>query len=176
VCSPSGSFQLASTFLQETSGSVRGYGMPQSLAKNLIHLIFSTRDRQRFLEPALRSDLHRYMAAVLRKELSPALLINSVWDHVHVLFNLHRTRALSDVVMETKRSSSKWLKTQGEQLLQFHWQAGFGAFSIGQSAVEEVLRYIRDQEAHHHRVSFQDEFREFLKRYEIEYDERYVWD
>jgi len=78
--------------------------------------------------------------------------------------------------METKRSSSKWLKTQGAQLGQFHWQAGFGAFSIGQSAVEEVLRYIRDQEAHHHRVSFQDEFREFLKRYEIEYDERYVWD
>ena len=150
--------------------------MPQSLAKNLVHLIFSTKDRQRFLEPALRSNLHCYMAAVLRNELSPALIINSVWDHVHILLNLHRTRALSDVVMESKRSSSKWLKTQRAQLMQFHWQAGFGAFSIGQSAVEEVRRYIRDQEAHHRTMSFKDEFRDFLKRYEVEYDERYVWD
>jgi REP element-mobilizing transposase RayT len=150
--------------------------MPQSLAKNLIHLIFSTKHRRRVLEPALRSDLHRYMAAVLRDELSPALLINSVWDHVHVLFNLHRTRALSEVVMETKRSSSKWLKTQSPQLKQFHWQAGFGAFSIGQSAIEEVQRYIQEQELHHRTMSFQDELREFLQRHQVEYDERYVWD
>jgi REP element-mobilizing transposase RayT len=164
------------TLLQEPHLSEREYDMPQSLAKNLIHLIFSTKDRERSFDPALRPDLHRYMAAVLRDELCPALIINSVWDHVHILFNLHRTRALSDIVMETKRSSSKWLKTRGPPLKQFHWQAGFGAFSIGQSAVEDVQRYIRDQEKHHTTASFQDELRDFLKRYEIQYDERYVWD
>jgi len=78
--------------------------------------------------------------------------------------------------METKRSSSKWLKTQSVHLKQFHWQAGFGAFSIGQCAIEEVQRYIQDQEIHHRTISFQDELREFLQRYQIEYDERYVWD
>jgi putative transposase len=150
--------------------------MPQSLAKNLIHLIFSTKDRQRWLDPVVRPDLHRYMAGILRQALSPALIINSVPDHVHILLNLHRTRALSDVVMETKRSSSRWLKEQSGQLKLFHWQAGFGAFSIGQSAVEEVRLYIQEQETHHRTVSFQEEFRAFLARYEVEYDERYVWD
>jgi REP element-mobilizing transposase RayT len=150
--------------------------MSQSLAKNLIHLIFSTKDRERLLEPAVRVDLRHYLAGILRDENSSALIINSVWDHVHILFNLHRTRELSDVVMETKRGSSKWIKTQGWRLKEFHWQAGFGAFSISQSAVESVRRYIQDQEAHHRKVSFQDEFRIFLRRYQIEYDERYVWD
>jgi REP element-mobilizing transposase RayT len=150
--------------------------MPQSLAKNLIHLIFSTKDRQRWLDPGVRPDLHRHMAGILRQALSPALIINSVSDHAHILFNLHRTRALSDVVMETKRGSSRWLKEQSEQLKLFHWQAGFGAFSIGQSAVEEVRLYIQEQETHHRTVSFQEEFRAFLARSEVEYDERYVWD
>ena len=150
--------------------------MPQSLAKNLIHLVFSTKHRERLLEPSVRPKLHAYLAGIFRDEDSPALVINSVWDHVHVLFNLHRTRALADVVMETKRGSSKWLKEQDWRLKGFHWQDGYGAFSIGQSGVEEVRRYIENQENHHRVKTFQDEFRALLKRYEIEYDERYVWD
>ena len=150
--------------------------MPQSLAKNLIHLVFSTKARERLLDPSVRPRLHDYLAGILQDLESPALVINSVADHVHVLLNLHRTRALSAVVMELKRGSSKWLKAQGPQFAGFHWQDGFGAFSIGQSAVDEVRRYIEQQEEHHRVKTFQDELRAFLRRYQLEYDERYLWD
>jgi REP element-mobilizing transposase RayT len=102
--------------------------------------------------------------------------MNSVADHVHVLFNLHRTKALADVVMELKRGSSKWMKTKGSLFAAFQWQGGYGAFSVSQSSVPEVRDYILGQAEHHKKVSFQDEFRAFLRRYEIEFDERYVWD
>ena len=150
--------------------------MPQSLAKNLIHLVFSTKERWPLLEDAVRQELHNYAAGILKDLDSPAIIMNSVPDHVHILFNLHRTKALADVVMETKRGTSKWIKTKGNQFAFFQWQNGYGAFSISQSAVGDVREYIRNQTEHHRKVSFQDEFRIFLKRYEIEFDERYVWD
>lgn len=128
------------------------------------------------LEGAVREELHRYACGILSDLESPALAINSVADHVHVLFNLHRTKALADVVMELKRGTSKWIKTKGARFALFQWQNGYGAFSISQSAITDVSNYIRDQAEHHRKVSFQDEFRRLLRRYEIEFDERYVWD
>jgi len=83
---------------------------------------------------------------------------------------------VADLVEEVKTESSKWIKTKGRELRNFHWQAGYGAFSIGQSNVEALKRYIRGQKKHHSRMTFQDEYRQFLKRYQVEYDERYVWD
>jgi putative transposase len=157
--------------------ALKGRGkMPQSLAKNLIHLVFSTKERRPFLEKAVREESHRYAAGILRDLESSALIINSMPDHVHILFNLHRTKSLADVVMETKRGTSKWIKTKGPQFAMFQWQNGYGAFSISQSAVGEVTNYISDQVEHHRMMTFQEEFRKFLQRYEIEYDERYVWD
>lgn len=150
--------------------------MPQSLAKNLIHLVFSTKERRPVLEDSVREELHRYACGILSDLESPALVINSVADHVHVLFNLHRTKALADVVMELKRGTSKWIKTKGAQFALFQWQNGYGAFSISQLAVAEVSDYIRDQAEHHRKMSFQDEFRRLLQRYEIQFDERHVWD
>ena len=150
--------------------------MGQSLAKNLIHLIYSTKDRHAFLDEAVHEELHRYSAGILANLDSPALLIGSVADHIHVLFNLHRTKALADVVMEVKRGSSKWLKTKGGRLADFAWQNGYGAFSVSQSSVPQVRDYILAQPDHHKRTSFQDEIRAFLRRYEIEFDEQYVWD
>ncbi len=102
--------------------------------------------------------------------------INSEPDHAHVLFLLSRTRALSDVIGQLKRGSSEWLKTQGDIYAGFYWQNGYGAFSVSHSRLNEVSAYIRGQREHHQRLSFQDEFRAFLRRYEIEFDERYVWD
>ena len=102
--------------------------------------------------------------------------MNNVADHVHALFDLHRTEALSDVVMHVKKGTSRWLKEQSPDFQGFDWQEGYGAFSIGRSQREEVVTYIRKQQQRHRRVSFQDEFRKFLQSYEIEYDERYVWD
>lgn len=150
--------------------------MPQSLAKNLVHLIFSTKNRERWITPAVRPELHRYLAGILRDLDSPALVIGSVADHVHVLFMLSKNRALADVVMEMKRGSSKWIKAQGGVFASFHWQNGYGAFSIGESGVAETRQYIEGQEEHHRMKTFQEEFLAFLKRYGMAYDERYVWD
>ena len=150
--------------------------MSQSLAKNLIHLVFSTKDRVPFIQDEFRADLHDYAGGILRDLDSPALLMNSVADHIHVLFNLHKTKALSDVIMELKRGTSIWVKDQKSRYGHFYWQAGYGAFSVSQSAVETVKEYIADQESHHSRRTFQDEFRLLLDRHEIPFDERYVWE
>jgi REP element-mobilizing transposase RayT len=150
--------------------------MSQSLAKNLIHLIYTTKGRERLLADNIRGELHRYTAGVLKKYDSPAILINSVEDHIHLLFSLSRNHALCDVVEQAKKGSSKWLKTKGPAYRSFFWQAGYGAFSVSQSNVKQVVRYIERQKEHHRRNSFQEEYREFLKRHEMEYGERYVWD
>ena len=150
--------------------------MPQSLAKSLIHLVFSTKERRALLEDGIREEMQCYSCGILKALESPALTVNSVADHVHILFNLRRTRALADVVMEVKRGASKWIKTKGPQFAEFHWQAGYAAFSVSQSAVAEVGEYIRKQAEHHAKLTFQDEFRRFLQRHEIQFDDRYVWD
>jgi putative transposase len=150
--------------------------MPQSLAKNLIHLIFSTKNRAPLILPELQSPLHSYLGGILRQWESPAISINSVTDHIHLLFCLSKNHALKKIVEEIKKGSSKWIKTLGNEFSNFFWQNGYGAFSVSLSAVPNVTKYIEDQESHHKRLSFQDEFRTFLQRHEIEYDERYVWD
>lgn len=150
--------------------------MPQSLSSILIHLIFSTKHRESFISPEIEVELHPYMAKIFRALKSPALAIDGTRDHIHSLFALSRVITIADVVEEVKTESSKWIKTKGLEFRNFHWQSGYGAFSIGQSQVASVKRYIQSQKEHHRRVTFQDEFRKFLKRYEIEYDERYVWD
>jgi putative transposase len=150
--------------------------MSQSLVKNLIHLIFSTKNREQIITDAVRPGLHAYMAGVFRDLESPASTINSIADHVHILFDLDKDTALSKVVMEVKRGSSIWIKTQGSRFEDFHWQRGYGGFSISQSAVADVTEYIAKQNEHHQERNFQDEFRAFLLRYEVPYDEKYVWD
>ncbi|MGQ0762448.1 MAG: IS200/IS605 family transposase [Acidobacteriota bacterium] len=151
--------------------------MPQSLAKIWTHLIFSTKDRYPFLfEPNLRKDMHAYLASVLKANTCPTLIVGGVSDHIHALFVLSKNHSIADIVYEVKRSSSKWAKTQGPALKKFHWQSGYGAFSVSESHVDVVKRYIQKQEQHHRRRTFEEEFREFLKRYKIDYDERYVWD
>jgi len=151
--------------------------MPQSLSKLWTHLIFSTKNRYPFLaDPHIREDTHKYIAGILRKQDCPTLLVGGVADHVHALFALSKNHSIAEIVYEVKRGSSKWIKTQDPKLKKFHWQDGYGAFSVSQSHIEQVRRYITGQERHHRRVTFQDEFRKFLRKYEVEFDERYVWD
>ena len=150
--------------------------MPQSLANIYVHLIFSTKDRVPFLTKNLRPDLHSYTATVLANLNSPAVLINSVEDHVHILFNMGRTVSLAQVVEEVKKASSKWIKTQGEGLAKFAWQSGYGGFSVSESNVPKVTDYIQKQEEHHRVKTFQEEYRDFLKKHHIEFNEQYVWD
>ena len=150
--------------------------MGQSLVKNLVHLIFSTKDRQPVLHNAFRDSLHAYLAGVLKDQDSPCLAVNSVADHVHVLFCLSKNAALADVVMQVKKGTSRWIKSQGGKHEKFGWQNGYGAFSVSQSNQEEVRHYIASQAEHHRAVTFQDELRAFLKRHEVSYDERYLWE
>ena len=148
--------------------------MPQSLSKILVHLIFSTKHREPTITDELRPRLHAYLIGILNNLECPSLQTGGTADHVHILFALGRTTTVSDVVEAVKKSSSKWMKTQG--VPQFAWQAGYGAFSVGESQAPTVVRYIQRQEEHHRRVPFQDEFRRFLEKYRVVYDERYVWD
>jgi REP element-mobilizing transposase RayT len=150
--------------------------MPQSLARLHIHLVFSTKNRERLLHGAVRDSLHAYMAAVLRNNGCPSVLINSVEDHVHILFELSRTVSVSQAVEEVKKTSSKWIKTQGANFGGFAWEAGYGAFAVSESNVEAVRKYIATQQEHNRKKSFQEEYRIFLKRHGVAFDERYVWD
>jgi putative transposase len=153
-----------------------GLSMPQSLASVLVHLVFSTKNRQPFLGREIEPELHPYLATVFRSLDSPTLTINGTEDHVHVLFRLDRKISLAKLVEEIKTSSSKWIKTKGTEYKGFHWQSGYGAFSIGQSGVADLKQYIANQKEHHRKKTFQEEFRAFLAKYQIDYDERYVWD
>jgi len=150
--------------------------MSESLSSVLIHLVFSTKNREPLITPAIETELHPYMATILRELKSPSLAIDGTADHVHLLFSLARVVTIADIVEEVKTSTSKWIKTKGREFRNFHWQRGYGAFSIGQSNVASLKRYIRHQKEHHKRVTFQDEYRKFLKAYGIDYDEKYVWE
>lgn len=150
--------------------------MAQSLSSILIHLVFSTKDREPFITTEIEPELHAYMATIFQGCKSPSLLVGGTRDHIHALFVLSRTWTLADVVEEVKTNSSKWIKSKGQAYRQFHWQSGYGAFSIGQSQAQRVKAYITNQKEHHRRRTFQDELRALLKKYAVEYDKRYVWD
>jgi putative transposase len=151
--------------------------MPQSLAQIYLHLVFSTKVRRPFLvDRELRDGLHAYMAGICRNLDSPSIRIGGTADHVHVLCYLSRTHTVAETIRDLKRDSSKWIKEQASELADFHWQDGYGAFSVSPSHVEALDAYILRQEEHHRSESFQDEFRRMLKKYGVEFDERYVWD
>ena len=151
--------------------------MPESLSNVLVHIIFSTKERRPFLrDPAQRVEMHRYLAGISGRLHCTAILIGGAEDHVHLFACQSRTISLADWVKELRRASSLWAKEQGESFRWFQWQRGYGAFSVSQSQRSQMERYIARQEEHHKRVSFQDEFRLFLEKNGISYDERYVWD
>jgi len=150
--------------------------MAQSLAKVIVHITFSTKDRRPLISPDIREELNAYISGILKKVDSPSIQVNCVADHAHILCRLSRTHALADVVEQVKKGSSAWIKTKGDAFRVFYWQPGYGAFSVSQSNVAAVRQYILGQEERHRKVSFKDEFRALLKRHEVEYDEQYVWD
>jgi REP element-mobilizing transposase RayT len=150
--------------------------MPQSLARVLVHLVFSTKHRVPLLAPAIRAELHPYLSVVLNNDGCTSLRVGGVEDHVHMLFALSRTRTISQVVENVKTSSSKWLKARWPALADFHWQAGYGIFSVSQSHADEVVEYILRQEEHHKAETFQDEVRRLYAQERLAYDERYMWD
>jgi putative transposase len=159
------------------SGLAHSEAMPQSLAKILVHTVFSTKDRRPFLrEKPLREELHRYLGGIPARLDCQPILVGGVDDHVHLLCALSRTREAAAMVKEAKRGPTPWLKAKGPEWQDFAWQNGYGMFSPGFSQIGSVRDYISCQEEHHRKTSFQDELRQLLRRYEITFDERYVWD
>ena len=150
--------------------------MPQSLVKNLVHLVYSTKRRQRWLTDRVRDSLFAYQAGIFNQWESPALVIGGVEDHVHALFSLSKNHALKKIVEEVKKGSSKWMKTQSAMSKAFCWQKGYAAFSVSESNAMEVRIYIENQREHHRKMTFQDELRALFARHGVEFDERYVWD
>jgi putative transposase len=150
--------------------------MPQSLSNILIHLIWSTKDRYPWLEPDIRGKTHAFLAGTVRQLDCEAYRVGGVADHVHLALRLSRNVSIADLVKEAKTASSKWLKLQDPAFAKFSWQQGYGGFSVGMSQKETLLHYIDTQEEHHRTLTFQDEYRNFLKKYAINHDERYVWD
>jgi REP element-mobilizing transposase RayT len=150
--------------------------MPQSLSLVIVHLVFSTKDRQPFLDAGMRPKLHAYLATVARNAGCEAYRVGGVANHVHLAIRWSRTLTIATLVEELKTSSSKWLKTQSPELAEFSWQRGYGTFSVGPSDLEALRDYIDTQEEHHRKRTFREEYRAFLTKYGIEFDERYVWD
>ncbi len=149
--------------------------MSQSLAKNLIHLVFSTKHRRPIIATEVRERLFAYQAGIFQQWESPAIVIGGTEDHVHALFLLSKNHALKKIVEEVKKSSSKWMKHEAA-IADFYWQNGYAAFSVSVSNGDQVEAYIRNQELHHQKRSFQDELRALLNRHQVEFDEKYVWD
>jgi len=151
--------------------------MPQSLARIWLHIVFSTKERWAFLrDEAIREEMFRMLGYHAKEVDCPSACVGGWIDHVHVLCGLARTVTVAELVEVLKRETSKWIKKRSSDLNAFHWQNGYGAFSVSQSNVESVIGYIQQQGEHHGRMTFQDEFRAICGKHRIEIDERYVWD
>jgi len=148
--------------------------MGQSLAQLYVHLTFGTKGRKPFISEHIEPELHSYMATILKSNNSPALIINSVPDHSHILFRLSKNHALANVVEEVKKQSSRWMKTKG--IPKFSWQIGYGAFSVSSYNLEIVINYIKNQKKHHGIKTYKEEIEELITKYDtIEYDKSYFW-
>ena len=151
--------------------------MPQSLSAVYIHLVFSTKERRPFLrDKSMREVLHAYLGSISKQLECPTIVVGGVEDHVHLLSRFGRKISQAEWVKELKRVSNLWLKEQGPEYANFEWQGGYADFSVSPSNLEQVQSYIASQEEHHREMSFQDELRLLLRRHDVEFDERYVWD
>ena len=150
--------------------------MPQSLSKVILHIIFSTKDREPWLGLDVRPRMHAYLATVCRDLGAEVVRVGGVADHVHIVTMLPRTVSQAQLIEQIKKVSSKWIKTLDARYRSFFWQRGYGAFSVSPSQLEAVLEYVDTQQEHHRTRTFQEEYRELLRRHGVDFDERYVWD
>ena len=150
--------------------------MPQSLVRMLVHVCFSTKNRVDLIKPEVENELFGYMHGIVENNKSKLILANGTTNHVHLLISLGKVLSISELIGDIKRDSSGWMKKQDANFSNFYWQEGCGAFSVGQTEDETVIKYIANQKEHHGKKDYKTEFRGFLKKYNVDYDERYVWD
>lgn len=156
--------------------------MPQSFASVTLQIVFSTKDREPLLTEPWASRMHAYLATVCRESTGLVYAVGGMEDHVHIATVLPRTLCIADLVEKVKVASSHWVKTLDRRFAGFHWQRGYGAFSTGPSGKKAMIAYVQNQVDHHRGgkgkrpKTFQEEYRSLLRKYECEWDERYVWD
>ncbi len=150
--------------------------MAQTLVKLYIHIVFSTKNRANLILSEIEEELFAYIGGIANNNNSKLIAANGTENHIHLLISMSKIIELSELVGDIKRSSSKWIKTKGISFHSFQWQDGYGAFSVGYTQIEDVKKYIANQKIHHEKNTFEDEFRYFLRKYDMDYDERYVWD
>jgi len=150
--------------------------MGQSLVRNYVHIVFSTKHRQPLIDAAVESDLHNYLGGICNNLSCQVISVGGYTDHIHILCLLSKKIPLMKLLEEIKGHSSKWIKSRGDSYQKFYWQDGYGAFSVNPVQVDKVIAYIANQHEHHRKKTFQEEFRAFLDEYQVVYDERYVWD
>jgi REP element-mobilizing transposase RayT len=150
--------------------------MPQSLSKVILHITFSTKDREPWLDSDVRPRMHAYLATICRDLRADLVRVGGVADHVHIVTTLPRTLSPAQLIEQIKKVSSKWIKAVDARYRGFFWQRGYAAFSVSPSQLDAVLRYVDGQQEHHHTRTFQEEYRELLHRHGIDFDEGYVWD
>ncbi len=150
--------------------------MGQSLVKNYIHIIFSTKLRAPLILESIENELYSYIGGICKQLECYPVKIGGYIDHIHILCMLSKKIPLMKLLEEIKAHSSKWIKTKDDTLKKFYWQNGYGAFSVNPYEVDKVIAYIENQKEHHRKKTFQDEYRAFLKKYNVEFNEKYVWD
>lgn len=150
--------------------------MGQSLVQNHIHIVFSTKHRAPLLQPPYEQELHAYLGGICNELECPVLIVGGYTDHIHILCMLSKKIALMTLVQKVKANSSKWIKTKDISLNNFFWQDGYGAFSVNPSQVDVVINYIKNQHQHHCKKDFKEEYRAILKKYNVQFDEQYIWE
>lgn len=150
--------------------------MPQSLSKIYTHIVFGTKHRQHFIDSKIETHLHNYLGGICKSWECNPVQIGGYTNHVHILCQVSRKIALMKLIQELKQSSSRWAKSRSSKYQNFYWQDGYGVFSVSHFQVNKVVNYIKNQHQHHENITYKDEFRRLLKKHDIEYDERYVWD
>ena len=150
--------------------------MAQSLSKVLLHIIFSTKNREPWLDSNVRPRMHAYLATICRDAGADFVLVGGVSDHVHIVTTLTRTLSQAQLIEEIKKASSKWVKALDARYRGFFWQRGYAAFSVSPSQLDSVLEYVNKQQEHHRTRTFQEEYRELLRKHGVDFDERFVWD
>jgi REP element-mobilizing transposase RayT len=149
--------------------------MPHTYCSALFHCVFSTKERRKIISPSLQLRLGAYISSLAREHGMKALAVGGMDDHVHLLLSLPSAMPIANAMREIKSGSSYWMRKTCDQP-DFAWQEGYGAFSIGRNQVGSTLTYIAEQNEHHKKRDFRAEFLAFLKKHEIEYDPRYIWD
>jgi putative transposase len=149
--------------------------MAHTFSSILVHAVFSTSGRLPLLGDAIRLEMHAYLGGILRGLEAVPIVVGGTADHVHLLARLPTDLAVADCLRVVKANSSRWAKERWAGRRVFAWQRGYGAFSVSESRRGAVIRYIQDQEQHHRRISFQEEFLKLLTNHGVEFDERYIW-